>query len=133
MDKHFSVCPKILVFCEQGCGFEVERIELENHVKSECINTLVECMLALHGCSRKYKRAEELAHYEEAKLEHYSVISKSLKDSGENKQLRERVERLEEFNELLQQRLSKLEYIMNKIGNYESKGLANRNTNNGDL
>lgn len=133
MEKHFSVCPKIFVFCGQDCGVEVERIELENHIKADCQNTLVECMFAEHGCSKKYKRAEEIEHYEEAKLEHYAVISKGLKDCKENNLLKQRVEQLEEYNELLQQRLSKLEYIMNKGGNNENKGLTNRNMNNGDL
>lgn len=133
MQKHYNECPKIQVFCGQECGISVERCELENHIKNDCKNTLVECMLAVHGCSKKYKRAEELAHYEEAKLEHYSVISLCLTQKNDVKLLKDKVEKLEEINELLQQRIGKLEYIINKSSNYEGKGLSNRNMNNGDL
>jgi len=133
MQKHYEVCPKIRVICWQDCGISIERCELENHVKNNCRNTLVECFLAVHGCSKKYRRFDELAHYEESKLEHYSVISKSLTQTSEIKLEKEKIEKLEEFNELLQQRLSKLEYVVNKCGIHESKALANKNMNNGDL
>jgi len=130
MQKHYDLCPKIKIACEQDCGLEIERCDFDNHVKNICMNTLVECFFGSLGCATKYKRSEEIMHYDNCKLEHFSVISKSLL---ENKLMCEKIEKLEETVDILMQYKSKTENILSKNANIESKVLSNKNMNNGDL
>ncbi len=128
MDQHLGLCPKVKIFCEQDCGTEIERSEMKNHYEKECENTLVACSFSDLGCKSKYKRSEEMLHYEEAKLEHFKVISQCLKD---NKIYKEKLLKLEETVESLLQYKSKTENIINKgiSGNENTKVLSNRNMN----
>lgn len=115
LDKHLATsCPNVKIACLQDCSLEIERCQMEDHIKQLCENTLVQCVFSEFGCSENFKRKDENSHYETRSIAHLKVLGKDV--IQENKTLKQKISVLEEEQKLLQEAMQKLEkYVENNI------------------
>ncbi|KAN0038264.1 hypothetical protein ACTA71_000436 [Dictyostelium dimigraforme] len=77
IENHYNQCPYFIVECPQNCSStNLFRKQLSDHIKYQCLNTIVECKYKNDGvgCSQTFKRMNESAHYKE--INHTSQMEK---------------------------------------------------------
>eukprot|EP01084_Bolivina_argentea_P233712 393568_1 len=60
IDKHLEQCPDVLIYCPNQCGEKLERRWVENHTKTECPESIVDC--PNHECKMQISRKDIDAH-----------------------------------------------------------------------
>jgi hypothetical protein len=98
LEGHFKVCKKFVVLCFQNCGIKVLREELETHITSNCINTLVECQFYPMGCVDKFPRKNIDEHMETNKGSH--LTSFLLNFQNEMIKTHQRLDDIEKYFEI---------------------------------
>ncbi len=106
LQEHINICPKLKIECVQKCGSELERGNMENHIKNECPNTLFECKFKEFGCEEKIMRKDMEKKMKDDCVKHMlllgGIFSKDINNLKENeKKFRIFMNKTEEkFNEI---------------------------------
>ena len=76
MEHAFTSCRKAKSLCWQGCGMQVERAELSQHLENVCTKTLVVCPVP--GCNSRTQRQDMPRHMATALLEHARLTNSKI-------------------------------------------------------
>ena len=67
--EHDEVCPEKIIDCpNEDCGKEMERREIDKHVRDDCDYTKIPCKYKAIGCDKKLIRMDMAEHEEDSKL-----------------------------------------------------------------
>ena len=106
LQDHINICPKLKIECIQKCGSELERGNMENHIKNECPNTLFECKFKEFGCQDQIMRKDMEKKMQDDCVKHMlllgGIFNKDINNLKENeKRFRIFMNKTEEkFNEI---------------------------------
>ena len=104
--SHWSECKCFLLPCPNKCtpcGSGIQRQYLDQHVKEECPQTVVQCELHHAGCEVTLPREDMADHMKKASISHISLLA------AENHRLCKRLLEKEELICLLTQQNTELE------------------------
>lgn len=78
--EHETRCMMRKVQCTQGCNQIIERCNIGNHMKNDCLYTLIECPFAKHGCEDKFIKKDMEKVLNETMSKHLMLITKSFEE-----------------------------------------------------
>ena len=58
ISQHYDVCLEFQLPCPNKCDMIVKRKQLNTHIGTDCLNTVVDCPYRKFGCEREMKRCE---------------------------------------------------------------------------
>lgn len=114
IDDHLGMCPNFRVSCTNECDNTFQRKELEQHLKNDCVNTIIECTFSKIGCEVKTKRKDLYDHYNKESFYHSNLIVKNLTV------LKEKIDTLDEENEDLKKKIEGLKREKAKLDTLSS-------------
>lgn len=72
---HYLVCQKYPVPCPSKCGGKMARMEVDEHLATNCPLAVVPCKFSFAGCSEKMCRKDVVAHLEGNAVSHLSILA----------------------------------------------------------
>ena len=72
--KHWQDCGFYPVDCPKGCGANMLRVRLTQHIEKQCSLTIVDCEFAYAGCMVQKFRKDMNDHLKESMKEHLSML-----------------------------------------------------------
>ena len=72
---HLKVCGQYPITCPKGCGATITRTSLDQHVKTWCPLTIVECEYAYVGCDAKVSRKDVKEHAKQSMKDHLTLLT----------------------------------------------------------
>ena len=73
LDAHKEVCLDMEIECPNDCSFKLKRLELKEHLATDCPNTLTTCPFKNFGCKERIKRCELEMHQEAFESKHMQL------------------------------------------------------------
>ena len=105
LTKHYEDCLEFPLVCKNECGGTFKRKELQNHINTECPNTVINCGYKLFGCSAEMKRCELPDHNNNNILTHLNATKEYVSNETvrveEHKILKEQLDTLTKSHETL--------------------------------
>ncbi|KAI6647243.1 TNF receptor-associated factor 4-like isoform X1 [Oopsacas minuta] len=70
LEVHHEECLDIQITCPNECSVTLKRCESEDHVATDCPNTLINCPFKAFGCKELVKRGELDQHQQDSESKH---------------------------------------------------------------
>ena len=100
---HDEECGFKLLPCTNGCGMEVPRKDMTNHVRNKCAFRAAECPLACLGCTTIVQAQDASRHLNESSDQHFMFVANRLMEcQAMIKRLNGSIQLLEEKNAQLE-------------------------------
>lgn len=76
LEKHWEDCGLYPIDCPKGCGENMIRGRLNEHIEKECSLTTIDCQFAYAGCTVRKLRKDMDDHLKESLKKHLSLLQK---------------------------------------------------------
>lgn len=77
---HELKCLKRKIQCTQGCNLLIERDNISNHIKNDCLFTLTDCPYAKYGCEDRFFKKDKDKTISETTEKHLLLLTKSYEE-----------------------------------------------------
>ena len=93
VNLHSMECPRFPIECTLKCGLNIERKQLENHIKTQCEHAEIKCYFNNYGCETLVFKRQMEEHLKSQNENHNLLISKFISDFY--KQFQDKISSLE--------------------------------------
>jgi hypothetical protein len=131
MNSHFENCPKMKVVCPQNCDCLIQRCEVQNHIKTICVNTVVECEFKPLGCDTNLVRKNFNEHSKNNSEKHIGFVLESVLSM--NNRLKELETQFHKLDQKLTESEAKIQNKSMNTNNQQSQQNSNNNQHNNKL
>lgn len=117
-----NVCAEAPTTCPNGCGYQVPKKSLANHLQSECSHVGVPCPFKEFGCEGSVKRGEVELHLSTSCPQHLMQLMQQLKKmTWKHEEAMRRIEGLERERTIMKRQLeTKRKVLYERISSEES-------------
>lgn len=112
--SHYGICQKFVTPCPAGCGIEMPREKIQEHLDNVCSKNEIECPFKECGCMFRSKRADMPKHLREAPGIHLNLMCKQL--AVQKNQINIMTEIVDKQKEQLSELAHKTEIVYRAIG-----------------
>ena len=80
LEEHNNICPNKKIPCPQNCGLNIERKDIDNHIKNSCDCTLISCSFKDLGCLDQYKKKDFNNKMQDDCSKHLLLVTQKILD-----------------------------------------------------
>ncbi|XP_022807328.1 TNF receptor-associated factor 6-like [Stylophora pistillata] len=115
LQEHVNSCARKPLECPNSCGETVAYEEIENHIKNDCLLTMVSCLYEKMGCTTKLQKKQLDSHLESAVRLHLDLACVKLNATEE------KVKKFEETNTKLEHKIEELQRKLEEEGKAQER------------